>query len=110
MALKSNKRDDGRFVQGGVVDDFGNRLGWWERKIFHRSPTDVKMTITPRYHKRPDLLAYDAYGTANLMWFILQYNHISDITTFVPGLEITLPTRTRLFSEMLTKLTANPST
>ena len=34
MAQKSNKQNEGRYVQGGTVDDFGSRLGWWERRVF----------------------------------------------------------------------------
>ena len=103
MAVKSNKQQEGRYVQGGKVDDYGNRLGWWERRVFPTSDTDVEFTVISRYNRRPDLLAYDLYGKATLQWFILQYNNISDITTFEHGLTITLPTRSRLFSELLSK-------
>lgn len=103
MAQKSNRQNEGRYVQGGVVDDFTNRLGWWERRVFSKSQTDVKLTVMSKYNRRPDLLAYDLYGKAGLQWFILQYNAISDITTFEQGLELILPTRARLFSELLAK-------
>lgn len=103
MAMnKSNKQSAGRFVQGGKVDDFGNRLGWWEPKVFATSPSDVQLILTSKYNRRPDLLAFDLYGKSGLMWFVLQYNSISDITKFETGLTIVLPTRARLFGEMLT--------
>lgn len=105
MALKSNQQSGGRFVQGGLVDDFVNRLGWWERRVFPTHFSDVTIILPAKYNMRPDLLAYDLYGKANLQWFILQYTSISDITTFVQGLQITLPTRNRLFGQLL-----NPAT
>lgn len=103
MAVRrSNQRRDGRYVYGGTVEVKGNRLGWWERQIFARSHSDVSYTITKQHARRPDLLAYDVYGRANLMWFVLQYNNITDINTeFVEGAEILLPTVQRLFGELL---------
>lgn len=101
---KSNKQSKGRFVFGGKSDDFGNRLGWWERILFTTSPTDVPLEVGMKYNMRPDLLAYDLYGKASLGWFILQYNYVLDITEFVPGLQLILPTKNRLFREMLVRI------
>ena len=103
---KSNTQATGRYIQGGFVDDFNTRLGWWERVVFPTSNTDITITLTAKYNKRPDLLAFDLYGQAGLQWFILQYNTISDITTFGQGLTLTLPTKTRLLSGMLSRITA----
>lgn len=103
--LKSNQQTSGRFVQGGLVDDFVDRLGWWERRVFPKHSSDVTILLPAKYNMRPDLLAYDLYGKATLHWFILQYCSISDVTTFVQGVELTLPTRSRLFGQML-----NPAT
>lgn len=100
---KSTSQTRGRFVHGGKTDDFGDRLGWWERKTFTYSPTDIPLELGPKYTMRPDLLAYDLYGKSSLNWFIMQYNNISDITDFVPGLQLILPTKSRLFREMLSK-------
>jgi hypothetical protein len=106
MAISnSSKQSEGRYVQGGTTYTIGNRIGWWERRVYKTSPTDVTLTLISKYNKRPDLLAYDLYGKANLQWFILQYNAISDITTFQQGLQLVLPTRSRLFSELLNKTT-----
>lgn len=100
---KSNKQLNSRYSKGGKTDDFGKRLGWWERRVFSTSSTDVTMSLVSKYNRRPDLLAFDLYGKATLGWFILQYNAISDITTFERGLQIVVPTRSRLFMEMLSK-------
>lgn len=104
---RSDQRRDGRYVQGGKVDVKGNRLGWWERRIFPKAHSDIQYTITKKYTGRPDLLAYDMYGRANLQWFILQYNNISDVNVeFVEGAEILLPTSQRVFGELLSNTSA----
>ena len=101
---RSDQQRGGRYVQGGTVDVKGRRLGWWEREIFPKSPTDVTYKLTSKYAYRPDLLAYDLYGRATLQWFILQYNNVTDLyEDFKEGSEIVLPTRSRLFGEILSK-------
>jgi hypothetical protein len=54
---------------------------------------DYLYTIEPQYAYRPDLLAYDLYGTSNLWWVFMQRNLdvIQDpILDFVPGTQIYL--------------------
>ena len=100
---KSTDVANGRYSHGGTTDVLSNRLGWWERTNFKKLPMDIKMVVTKRYAGRPDLVAYDVYGRTTLMWVVLQYNTILDIAEdFVEGTQITLPTRSRLFSELLT--------
>jgi hypothetical protein len=105
MALKrSDQQRGGRYVQGGTVELKGNKIGWWERKLFEKSPTDVVYNVTAKYANRPDLLAFDLYGRANLQWFVMQYNNISDLyQDFNEGTTIVLPTRGRLYGELLSK-------
>lgn len=101
---RSDQQSGGRYVQGGTVDVKGNKLGWWEREIFTRSPTDITYTISAKYACRPDLLAYDLYGRSTLQWFVMQYNHVSDVfEDFKEGTTIVLPTRARLYGELLSK-------
>ena len=55
---------------------------------------DVIFEITPNYHNRPDLLAYDLYGTKDLWWVFAQRNMdiIKDpIYDFSAGTSIRLP-------------------
>lgn len=102
ISRRSDQQPGSRYVQGGRVEIKGPRLGWWERKVFPRSPTDIEYTITAKYANRPDLLAYDLYGRANLQWFVMQYNNVSDLyQDFNEGQVIFLPTRARLYSELL---------
>lgn len=85
-----------RYVRGGDTLQRGNKAGWWERKILPTNYDDITVEITPKYNKRPDLVAFDFLGNPNLQWLVLQYNSIVDINTeFVTGQTITLPTRSR---------------
>lgn len=55
---------------------------------------DFLYTIEPQYTYRPDLLAYDLYGSSNLWWVFIQRNLdvLQDpIFDFVPGVQIYLP-------------------
>lgn len=47
--------------------------------------------VTPGLAYRPDLLAYDIYGTPDAWWKILEVNGIYDIYDFKPGVTVMLP-------------------
>jgi len=60
---------------------------------------DYKYVIESQYKHRPDLLAYDLYGNANLWWVFVQRNMevIKDpIYDFEPGVVIYCPKKTNL--------------
>ena len=60
---------------------------------------DLPFTINQTYQYRPDLLAYDVYGSAKLWWVFVQRNMsvIKDpIYDFEPGTVIFLPKKTNL--------------
>jgi hypothetical protein len=60
---------------------------------------DFVYTIEPQYTHRPDLLAYDLYGTPRLWWVFIQRNLdvLQDpIFDFIPGVEIYIPKKTGL--------------
>ena len=62
---------------------------------------DFLYTIEAQYTNRPDLLAYDLYGTPSLWWVFTQRNLdvIQDpIFDFVPGTQIYIPKRSSLFT------------
>ena len=101
MAGRSDTASGGRYVQGGSTVKFPKRIGWWERKELPVDTSDVAITITTRYHKRPDLLAFDAYGSSRLAWLVLQFNNIVDLNEeFVAGKVIKLPTKSRVLTEL----------
>lgn len=95
-----------RYVQGGTTDRYRNRLGWWERKVFSKSDTDINVTVQPNEDRRPDLVAYRVYQQQALMWLVLQYNNIVDVETeFTTGTELRLPTQRRVTLDFLTQPT-----
>ena len=60
---------------------------------------DFLYTIENQYERRPDLLAYDLYGTPKLWWVFVQRNMdtIKDpIFDFVPGTKIYIPKKSNL--------------
>lgn len=91
-----------RYVQGGITDRYPTRLGWWDRRVFTRSDSDIRVTINVRYEYRPWLVAYDIYGSEQLEWLVLQYNGILDVNEeFTQGKVLVLPTPQRLNFEIL---------
>jgi len=61
---------------------------------------DFLYKIEPQYSHRPDLLAYDLYGTPKLWWVFIQrnLNVLQDpIYDFIPGVEIYIPKQSGLF-------------
>jgi len=103
MTAKSNNASKGRYGFGGGVVDYGKRLGWWDRINIPKSTTDIRIVVEGKYVNRPDLIAYDVYGAATLQWLVLQYNNIIDIQEeLVAGAELSLPTKARVMTEILT--------
>ncbi len=100
--MKSTDRRNSRYIQGGTTDLFANRIGFWQRRTFPKHETDVKFVIDARCDQKPWLVAHDKYGDVELMWFVLQYNTILDVTTeFVAGKTISLPIPSRVFMDLL---------
>jgi len=63
--------------------------------------TDYTYIIESRYKHRPDLLAYDLYGTPKLWWVFIQRNMslIKDpVYDFEPGLSIQVPLKNQLMA------------
>jgi len=107
----SVKKSKGRYVQGGQTEEYKTRLGWWERRPMEHSSDDIVYVIEKHVERRPDLIAYNFYNDVRLMWMVLQYNHIVDVETeLVEGVEIRLPTETRVSSSVLTKTTSGSVT
>lgn len=98
----SAEQKDSRLTQGGDIDRYDNRLGWWERRDLEQRDDDFKFIVKSNEAGRPDRLAFRAYGHAKYAWLVLQYNNIVDITTeLVPGTEILLPNPSRLMADIL---------
>jgi len=64
---------------------------------------DILYEIEPQYNQRPDLLAYDLYGTHKLWWVFAQRNMnvLKDpVYDFVPGTKIYLPKGRNISSKL----------
>lgn len=106
MAIrKSVLNTSGRYVQGGITTQHPNRMGWWERTVTPQNDNDVFMEIPSIANKRPDILAFNYFGKANMAWLILQYNNIVDINVeFVTGKKIRLPSNSQALLSMNNKI------
>lgn len=106
MATSSVNKRNSRYVQGGTTTTHPKRVGWWERLVMLPDDDDLFHTITNRQDRRPDVIASDVYGKANLAWIVLQFNSIVDINLELQaGQEIRLPTPDRVFFDMLNRPT-----
>ena len=79
-----------------IVHKYITYLDIWTPKVLKPSINDPLVTLTSRYHQRPDLLSYDLYGTPRLWWVFVLRNMdlINDpIADFVSGLQIYTPTK-----------------
>lgn len=95
----NNKRS--RFVSGGETASNGDALGWWTPTVYNKSTNDYDVLITPQLAVRPDIIAYIAYGTPLLSWFVLQYNDIINPLDLVEGRTIQLPSPTSILTKLL---------
>lgn len=108
MATKgrSDKMPRCRYNVGGTTTVTNSKLGWWEKAVWPPSDTDIAVTISPKYEHSPSKMAYDFYGDSKLDWVILQNNNILDVQTeFVVGAVVKIPSKTRVFTEILAKVT-----
>lgn len=73
----------------------------WQPRIIPAEADDFMYTIQPQYNFRPDLLAYDIYGTPKLWWVFMQRNVdviFDPIYDFRAGTTIKLPKKSKLMS------------
>lgn len=60
-------------------------------KGYVRNGSEKVMVVTKGVEYRPDLVAYEFYGSPDFWWVILESNKISDIWDFKAGKTIFLP-------------------
>ena len=80
-----------------------NKLGFLEIRPVSSEDDDYLYKIEAQYAFRPDLLAFDLYGSAKLWWVFTQRNMdvIQDpIYDFVPGVMIYIPKKTKLLRSL----------
>lgn len=100
-SLRQNKA---RYTQGGITDNLGTRIGWWERQKFPKESSDIYLKVSKRGEGRPDIIAYQVYGDQYYAWLVMQYNSIVDpVTEIVKGTLLRLPTPTRVRTSIVTR-------
>lgn len=76
-----------------------NRIGRYVHRSIPASSDDQTIVIDPKHNHRPDLLAYELYGSPSYWWVFCSRNIgiIRDpIWDFVAGTEITVPSNKHL--------------
>lgn len=76
-----------------------NYLDLYQKREIPQLDDDVTYTIKPQYTYRPDLLAYDLYGSSKYWWVFAVRNMdiIKDpVFDFVAGTTIRLPQKSTL--------------
>jgi len=76
-----------------------NHLGLYQKRSIPAQDTDILYEIKPQYTYRPDLLAFDLYGTPKLWWVFSVRNMdvLKDpIFDFKAGTSIYLPQKSLL--------------
>jgi hypothetical protein len=86
-----------RLVGGGVTEVSDGMLGWWERSIYAKDPSDQVYVVENYCAQRIDKISVVFYGEARWGWLIAQYNNILDpFTELTPGRYLLIPTKARL--------------
>ena len=81
----------------------GNYLDVLNPRTLTAEQDDQSYTIERTYAYRPDLLAYDLYGSPRLWWVFVQRNpdQLEDpIYDFKPGVTIQLPKKGNLLKDL----------
>ena len=93
MAKTSSYRSDSFYANTSNVDFY---LDIWENTVNLSTKGDTSIEIHTKYNLRPDLLAYDLYGSPNYWWVFALKNKdklIDPVEDFKAGLIITVPPR-----------------
>ena len=78
-------------------------LDIWVPRPIPADPDDYQYLIQPQYNYRPDLLAYDLYGTPRLWWVFMQRNVdiiFDPVYDFKAGTIIKLPKKSALLRNL----------
>jgi hypothetical protein len=97
----SSKTRFGRYTQGGEVENFNFRIGWWERTLIEESVDDIRYVISSANSGRPDLIAFQFYQRPGMAWLVMQYNSIVDpVVELTTGKVIVLPSPSRALTSI----------
>lgn len=112
MEIEKYTEDVNAYIDPSVTNpksryDFKTRLHLSDKTVktrfIRKRDLDIRKTdldkvyIVQRYQRyRPDLIALEAYGDANLAFVILAANNLKTIFDIVEGLQITIPSLTAI--------------
>ena len=85
------------------TQEVSNYLGILNPRTITSEKDDQSYTIERTYAYRPDLLAFDLYGSPRLWWVFVQRNpdQLEDpIYDFKPGVSIQLPKKENLLKDL----------
>lgn len=83
-----------RYINSDVWNYTENKFltfGIYKKPKRKPSGDEQWMEITTDYEYRPDLVAYEVYGSPELWWSIMEFNGMKDILEFKTGVNIMLP-------------------
>lgn len=83
------------------TDKYVQYLDFWNPVVIPAASSDLIIEIETKYTNRPDLLAFDLYGTAQLWWIFASRNPdiIKDpIYDMLPGIKIYAPSTNNIGS------------
>jgi len=86
-----------------TTQELPDHLGILNPRTITAEQDDQSYTIERTYAYRPDLLAYDLYGSPRLWWVFVQRNpdQLEDpIYDFKPGVTIQLPKKENLLKDL----------
>jgi hypothetical protein len=86
-----------------TTQEMQDHLGILNPRTITAEQDDQSYTIERTYAYRPDLLAYDLYGSPRLWWVFVQRNpdQLEDpIYDFKPGVTIQLPKKETLLKDL----------
>ena len=86
-----------------TTQEMSDHLGILNPRTITAEKDDQSYTIERTYAYRPDLLAYDLYGSPRLWWVFVQRNpdQLEDpIYDFKPGVTIQLPKKESLLKDL----------
>ena len=98
MAKSSHYNGDSFYANTDTIDFY---LDIWNDDINLSTTGDTSIEIHSKYNLRPDLMAYDMYGSPNYWWVFALKNKdklIDPVEDFKTGLVITVPSRSGIRS------------
>lgn len=98
MPRRSTYKPDSFYASTQTIDFY---LDIWDSTLNVSTGEDTTVEIETKYNLRPDLMAYDMYGSPNYWWIFAIKNKdklIDPVEDFKAGITIVVPSRNSLKS------------